>query len=372
MESALDLLVENYWILTALLIIGSYFLVLIIKRVVSRLAYLIVIRTETLYDDLLVDNLIPYHFLWLIPLGTVLSYVDVLYPTLPLAGDIITILIAWASIDLITSLTDGINEIYRTNPKYRGVSIAGYLGLFKVFTYLIGFVFSLSILLKTDTTTIISQFGAWLAVLLLIFRDTILSFVASLKIHGNQLVHEGDWIEVPSLDISGTVTEISLDMILVTNFDATTSTIPTHQLPNLSFKNYKNIVQIGARRLKKAMFFNNDDVNQISPDIFDALLSKELVTEDERGLNTNLELYLSYAKRYLESKNEVLKGNYTLVVRLIDIESYTVKVEVYCFVKAKTWQIFENIHAEILLHLYTTAREFGLFRPLKTSITVQK
>ena len=196
-----------------------------------------------------------------------------------------------------------------------------------------------------------------------------MSFIASIHISARRMVKEGDLVEIPAYSVFGFVKEISLNLIKVENLDKTITHVPTQKMMDISLHNYRNIIDNGIRRLQKKMYFDIESVR-----FFDSAKLKNL---EEKGylsahINedyfkgrvssniTNMELFLRYSEEYLKKRKDVkLKGNISMV-RINDMDHQTVPMEIYLFIKVKGIMDFEEKHAEIMLHLLTVSREFGL------------
>ncbi|UCF29481.1 MAG: mechanosensitive ion channel, partial [Chloroflexota bacterium] len=241
--------INNYPIIV-LPIVGliAYLLYRATRYVLARGLFFIAIRTETVYDDLIVDRLQPFRVAWLVPLLLIYNFSVYFSPEYSFVETISLILIIWFSADFIISILSGINDVYKHNPRYQGVSVAGYIGILKVSIVVGAIVLTVSYLFEVEPIALLGGLGAWLAVLLLIFRDTILSFLASIQISTQQLVKEGDEVSIPAFGASGFVTDIDLQTITIQNYSNTISTIPTSKITEVGFENMREILESGNRR----------------------------------------------------------------------------------------------------------------------------
>ena len=277
------------------------------------------------------------------------------------------ILAIWFFVDFINSILSGINDVYKNNPRYKGVSVAGYIGLLQVLAIVAAVILTISNLTDIDLVTLLSGVGTWLAVLLLIFRDTILSFLASIQISTQKLVKEGDLVDIPAFGASGTISEIDLHTITVQNFDNTVTSIPTSKIVDTGFKNYRIMLESGARRLKQAILI---DVNSIR--FLDSGLRKELAKVDfindhineflmdKDTQTTNLQLFIQYAQNYIKTKKEVRLKRYPFIIRAREHSPKGLPVEIYIFVKIATWEKFEEFQTDIMIHLFAALPYFNL------------
>jgi miniconductance mechanosensitive channel len=350
-----------------ILILIAYLLYRATKFAFARLSYRIALRTETIYDDLFVDRLQPFRFAWLLPLLLIFFFADSLFPEYIFVKKTSLILSIWFLANLLISILSGINDVYKNNPRYTGVSVAGYIGLLQVLTIVAAIVFTISYLTDLDLVTLLSGVGAWLAVLLLIFRDTILSFLASIQISTQKLIKEGDMVDVPAFGASGTITDIDLQTITVQNWDNTITAIPTSKIVETGFKNYRQMIESGSRRLKRSILIDVNSLKFVDAELVKQLGSVKMIQQQLGDLlqtdveqTTNLQLMIRYTQNYLRNRKEVRQKRYPLVVRPLETNEYGIPLEVYVFVKANNWEKFEEIQAEIMLHLMAILPYFGL------------
>jgi miniconductance mechanosensitive channel len=230
---------------------------------------------------------------------------------------------------------------------------------------------------------LLTGLGAMMAVLLLIFRDTILSFVAGLQIQSNDLVNEGDWLEVPSYSADGDVLNISLHSVKVQNFDKTISVIPTYKLVEVPFKNWRGMQEAGGRRIKRAIHIDVTSIKFCDRELIERLGEIDLVSdyllarqgeiepeEQKRGAGpgypidahqfTNLDAFRAYVTSYLKSRPDLYHEEMTLVVRQLAPGPSGMPLEVYVFTKTVNWVEYEDIQADIFSHLVTVVPQFDL------------
>jgi len=350
-----------------LLALIAYLLYRGTKFILARLSYQIALRTETIYDDLFVDRLQPFRFSWLLPLLLIYFFADTLFPEFVFVKKTALILSIWFLTDFLISMFSGINDVYKNNPRYTGVSVAGYIGLLQVLTVVAAITLTISYLSDVDLITLLSGVGAWLAVLLLIFRDTILSFLASIQISTQKLIKEGDMVDVPAFGASGTITEIDLQTITVQNWDNTITAIPTSKIVDTGFKNYRQMIETGSRRLKRSILIDVNSLRFVDDELVEQLGSVNMIKQQIGDLlqtnleqTTNLQLMIRYTQNYLRSRKEVRQRRYPLVVRPLETTEYGIPLEVYVFVKAANWEKFEEIQADIMLHLMAILPYFNL------------
>lgn len=249
------------------------------------------------------------------------------------------------------------------------------LGLF-IFT-----VVGLCVIFGIKGTTIVGSLGAITAVLVLVFRDTILGFVTGLHVATSKILKVGDWVSIPKYSIEGNITDISLLTTKITNFDKTVSTIPTYDLMTTEIKNMQVMSESNTRRIKKSIYFNinsfkfltDEDVERLKEinlisDYLEERASeikkeKESLEHNDKVVNgrqlTNIGVFRYYAQKYIENDPDVDK-NGTRMVRQLDITPQGLPLEVYCFANDSKWERFEQIQADIFDHLLVASKEFEL------------
>jgi miniconductance mechanosensitive channel len=275
-----------------------------------------------------------------------------------------------------------VNDIYQMRPASRDRPIKGYVQVVKIVLYVVGGVVILATLMGRSPLLYVSGIGALTAVLLLIFRDTILSFVASIQLGSYDLVRVGDWIEVPQYGADGDVVDIALHTVKVQNWDKTITTIPTHRLIDGSFKNWRSMPESGGRRIKRAVhidmntvrFLDEGDVARferfalltdyirdkrkaLAADAAARPAAEDLVVNARRL--TNLGTFRAYVVQYLKQHPKVHKG-LTLMVRQRDPTPDGLPLEVYAFSSDTDWVAYEGIQSDIFDHILAVAPEFGL------------
>ena len=276
-----------------------------------------------------------------------------------------------------------VNEIYSRNPEYRHRPIKGYLQVVKIAVYLLAGVIIVSTLLGRSPWLFVSGIGAMTAVLLLIFKDTILSLVASVQIASNDMIRVGDWIEMPQAAADGDVIDVALHTVKVQNWDKTISTIPTHRFIDESFKNWRGMSLSGGRRIKRAIHIDMTSVrflDDAEAERFSgwALLRDYIAAKREEiasynaepGRNaavnadirrlTNIGTLRAYIDRYLRRHPEIHESGYTLIVRQLAPGATGLPIEIYCFSKEQAWERYEAIQADLFDHILAIVPEFGL------------
>ena len=308
--------------------------------------------------------------------------------TLMLAGATLVrrVSLAWVVVALTTAiggLLNALNDIYaETYAESGNRPIKGYLQVISLFLYVAAGIVVISILADRSPVVFLSGLGALTAVLMLVFRDTILSLVASVQIMFNDMIRIGDWVEMPQADADGDVIDIALHTVKIQNWDKTISAIPTHKFISESFKNWRGMSESGGRRMKRAIhldmnsihFLSDEEVARLSRFEFlhDYLQAKrkdlevanarEVAGDDvipDRRRLTNVGTFRAYVRHYLSGHPKVHQGM-TLLVRQLQPGAQGLPLEIYCFSNDTNWANYEALHADIFDHLIASLPEFGL------------
>ena len=282
----------------------------------------------------------------------------------------------------LTALLSAANTIYAATPVAKERPLKGFLQLAKIVVWILGGVLIIATVLDRSPLLLLSGFGAMTAILLLVFKDTILSLVASVQLTAQDMVRVGDWIEMPQFGADGDVVDVQLHTIKVQNWDKTITTIPTHRLVTDSFKNWRGMSQSGVRRIKRAILIDLSSVRIHTRDEVDYfkrftllmgyIKNKEqeltdynagLITEVDEDVNkrrlTNVGTFRAYAFNYLKNHPRIDK-DMTLIVRQLAPGPEGLPLEIYCFTNTTEWAVYEDIQSDIFDHLLAIVPEFGL------------
>ena len=275
-----------------------------------------------------------------------------------------------------------VNTIYSRRPEAASRPIKGYLQVVKIILFVIATILILATLIDRSPLLLLSGMGAMAAILMLVFKDTILSLVASVQLTSNDMLRVGDWIEMPELNADGDVIDIALHTVKVQNWDKTITTIPTWKLINESFKNWRGMEESGGRRIKRALLIDQTSVRFLESAerermrrfalIDDYLESKQdeleawnarMVEAGRDAVNarrvTNLGTFRAYVASYLKAHSGIHQ-DMTQMVRQLDPTPQGLPLEIYCFTATTSWIAYEGIQADIFDHLIAILPEFGL------------
>ncbi len=353
-----------------------------ILRLVSRFTR----RTATVWDELLLDSRVLHRVAWLVP--TLIMYQGVhLVPNLPAQVQTVVQRVAVAAIILIAlrtigALLDVVNEIYSRFPTARDRPIKGLLQVIMIVAYIAGGILILAALMDQSPWVFFSGLGAMTAILLLVFRDSILSLVAGVQLTANNLIRVGDWIEMPQFSADGDVVDIALNTVSVQNWDKTITVIPTHKFLENSFKNWRGMQDSGGRRIKRAVHIDMGTVRFLTDEEIAHfgrfVLLKDYVAGKVQELKeynrensadsdviansrrlTNLGMLRAYISSYLR-QHPMIHQNLTFLVRQLAPTSEGLPIEIYVFVQDVRWAVYEAVQADIFDHILTIVPEFGL------------
>lgn len=356
-------------------------------RVLLRVVRRLVRASPMSWDDALMARGVLTRLAHVVP-ALVLSAGIGLVPDLPPAVATVVRNVAHAYVVLTVALSLGnlfnaIGDLYaRDVARAQSRPIKGYLQVAKLLVFLLAGVLVVATLIDRSPLILLSGLGAMTAVLLLVFKDTILSLVASVQLSGNDMLRVGDWIEMPALGADGDVIDIALNTVKVQNWDKTITTIPTYRLISESFKNWRGMSEAGGRRIKRALLIDQASVRFLEKDERDALRRVALIDEyldakraeleewnaqlEAAGKDpvnarrvTNLGTFRAYALAYLRA-HAGIRDDMTLLVRQLDPGPTGLPLEIYCFTATTAWAEYEGIQSDIFDHLLAILPQFGL------------
>ena len=373
-------------ILTVLAIVLSSIANFVAKRLILKGVAHIIVRTETKWDDIFLERKEFDKLSHLAP-------AVVLYLMAPLALEGYDRLIAFATsvvfvymivvgILVIDSFLNAIHDIYRTLDVSKEIPIKSFIQILKVAIYFIAIIFIISVILDKTPLYFFSGLGALTAVLLLIFKDAILGFVAGIQLAANKMVSHGDWIEMPKYGADGDVLEVALTTVKVQNWDKTVTTIPTYALISESFKNWRGMQLSGGRRIKRAVYIDINTIKFCTEEMIERFFKiryiaeymekkkKELaeynaahqsddsVPTNKRQL-TNVGTFRAYVIAYLKN-HPMINQEMTFLIRQLAPAENGLPLEIYVFCKDKIWANYEAIQSDIFDHMLAIVPEFDL------------
>lgn len=283
---------------------------------------------------------------------------------------------------VINALLNAFDIIYRTFPVSKVRPIKGYIQVVKIILFIVGGITIISNLIGQNPLIILSGLGALSAVLMLIFKDSILGLVAGVQLSSNDMVRVGDWIEMPKYNADGDVIDITLNTVKVMNFDKTITMIPSYALISDSFKNWRGMQTSGGRRIKRSIFIDTGSIRfcseamieeyhkiQYLGDYLATRLSEIEQHNEERNIDksnkvngrqlTNIGVFRVYIQQYLKHHPKIHQ-NMTLIVRQLASGENGLPFEIYAFTNDTNWVVYESVQSDIFDHIFAVAPSFGL------------
>ena len=382
LSNYINSLSSQRYILIFVVLLLSAFSYIIIRYIFLKIIFRFFEKTSTKIDDILIQRRLLNRIAYAVPLIIIYNLSDILVGDNKIISRILLSLIAAVLISCINSLLSSINDIYNQSKYSTNVNIKSYFQVIKLIINLFGLIIIISIISGQSPFYLLSGIGALTAVLMLVFKDTILSFVSSIQINSNDLFKVGDWIEAPQFGADGDVIDIALHTVKIQNWDKTISIIPTHKLIDSSFKNWRGMSDSGGRRIKRSIYIdlnsiklcNDAMVNKykkitilsdyISNKVNDVnKYNKSIKGIEELPLNkralTNIGTYRAYIKEYLKNNVNIHK-DMTFLVRQLSPTEKGLPIEVYVFSNNTNWIEYEGIQSDIFDHLLATISQFDL------------
>tara|TARA_Y100001970_G_scaffold182408_1_gene221929 strand:+ start:807 stop:2018 length:1212 start_codon:yes stop_codon:yes gene_type:complete len=364
------------------LVIGiSIFSYLLTKFILLNIISRFFRKTSTQIDDVLIDNGFLRRLSYTVPLVIIHSMIGYKFGNIDLISRIIYASFSIIGISVIHSILSSVNELHSKSKFSDKLNIKSYVQIVKLIVTLFGVIIVISFLSNQSPWYLLSGLGALTAVLMLIFKDTILSLVSSIQITSSDLFKIGDWVEAPQFGADGDVIDIALHTIRIQNWDKTITTIPTHKLIDSSFKNWRGMSDSGGRRIKRSINidlnsvkFCNDEmvkrykkihilsdyIDSKDSEIKDHNKTKEVSASILNGRAlTNIGTYRAYIQNYLRS-NASIHSDMTFLVRQLSPGENGVPLEVYVFSSNTNWVEYESIQSDIFDHLIASVKEFDL------------
>ena len=387
-----DQLTAHPWAHSA--IVGAALLLLawladqLTQRITLRVLVRMVEASSVKWDDALLARGVISRLSHAVP--AIVIYLGVpLVPNLPdgaveVVRNVAAAYVVLTAAQAISAFLSSVQDIYDAQDPERARSrpIKGYLQLAKIALFVLATVLMVAVLVDKSPLLLLSGFGAMTAVLMLVFKDTILSLVASVQLSSNDMVRVGDWIQMPQIGVDGGVVDIALHTVKVQNWDKTITNIPTKRLIADSFRNWRGMTESGGRRIKRSVYLDQQSIRFLSDAEAQALSRFDVLTDylaakeaelsewnarapgSERDVVnrrrvTNVGIFRMYVERYLRRQPGIHQAM-TLMVRQLDPTSDGLPMEIYCFTNTTEWVAYEGIQSDIFDHLLAILPEFGL------------
>jgi len=358
----------------------------IAKFLIIRTLHLVVARSKNQWDDILAKKRVFVKLAYLAPaiiinflIPYVLTESDLLIRIIELVASIYIVIVV---LNVVSSVLNAFHDIYQTFEFAKEKPVKGYIQVAKIIAYIIAIVIIITILMGDNNFGWLAGFGAFSAVLMLVFKDPILGFVGGIQLTANKMVRIGDWIEMPKYGADGTVTDISLTTVKVQNWNKTITTIPTYALITDYFKNWRGMEDSGGRRIKRSINIDMNSIKFCTPEMLERFKRIEYVSEyvekTEAALDeynsrknidssvlvngrrqTNIGVFRAYLKGYLTNHPKI-NNDMTFLVRQLQPTEDGIPIEVYVFSKDQEWAKYEDNQADIFDHILAVIPEFDL------------
>ena len=371
---------ENKYILLGITLLLSFFSYIVIRYVVLNAISRLFEKTSTKLDDILIETGFLNRISYIVPLFILYNLFNSFIGDYLIINRLLLSLIAIVIILSFNSLLNVFSDIYNRSKYSNNINLKSYFQILRLIINLLSIIIVFSIISGQSPLYLLSGLGALTAVLMLIFKDTILSFVSSIQINSNDLFKIGDWVEAPQFDADGDVIDIALHTIKIQNWDKTISIIPTHKLIDSSFKNWRGMSESGGRRIKRSINIDMNSIKFCNDELINSFKSITIISEyiDKKLSNlreynasinkesiingralTNIGTYRAYIKAYLKNNKDIHK-DMTFLVRQLSPTSNGLPLQIYVFSNNTNWIDYEEIQSDIFDHLISALDQFDL------------
>ena len=370
--------------LATLIIIASISLVVIVinfitKKIILSFFKRIAKSTSSSFDDLLIKNKVPgllsyipslFFLFWIIP-----SYSNTLYLLIEAFTVILFIL-------TVRAILNTVKDYFKSSDSSKHIPVDSYIQVILIFIWFVGIILILSVLTGREVGTFLASLGALSAIIILVFRDTILGFVSSIQITVNDTVRIGDWITMKGSNADGNVIEVNLSTVKVQNFDNTITTIPTYKLVSDSFINWRGMSESDGRRIKRSLLIKPSSIKFLNDEEIESLKKIHLLSDYIKEIHkeiksynssnqvdksmlingrnlTNLGIFREYIQRYLKEHPDT-NDNLTMMCRQLQPTAQGIPIQIYAFSKDKEWTKYEALTSDIFDHLLSSVKYFNL------------
>jgi miniconductance mechanosensitive channel len=354
----------------------------IAKKVVLKLITKAALNTRYQWDNIFLEHKVFHKLSHFVP-AIIIYYFSSTFPSyqqLIIKG-------TWTYMIIVGILTvnvslDAVNAVYRTYEISKIRPIRGYIQVVKIFVFAIGGILVIANLIGQSPLFLLSGIGALSAVIMLVFKDSLLGLVAGIQLTSNDMVRVGDWIEMPKYGADGDIIDISLNTVKVQNWDKTIVMIPSYALISDSFRNWRGMQNSGGRRIKRAIYIDTSSITFCTDEMLEKFKSihylSEYISHKEKEIETfnierqidrsnkvngrsltNIGVFRVYIQHYLQNHPHIHKGM-TLMVRQLAPGETGLPIEIYAFTSDIRWSVYEGIQSDIFDHIFAVTQEFGL------------
>lgn len=376
----------NLLLLLSVLVLLVFMVQYLTRRILNAVLNRVSRLTGIEFLRHLSERRFPHYLAMIIPFSLVKGSIPIIFDHFPrtmvMVDKMVDIFLIFYVIWLVSSIVNAFTDTLRSRPSLADKPLDSYVQVVKIILYAIGFIVLFSILTGQKPGVILGGLGAASAILMLIFKDTILGFVASMQVSTNDMVRIGDWITMPKYGADGDVIQITLTTVKIRNFDKTITTIPPYSLVSDSFQNWRGMVETGGRRVKRSIYVKQSSIRFLSDEEVKELLKVQAVNQyistrsqeieaynqsvgadKSLALNgrnlTNMGLFREYIKNWLSLHPDVHK-EMLLLVRQLQPSSKGLPLELYFFTATTMWERYEDITSDVFDHVTAAARFFDL------------
>lgn len=368
------------------LILIAFISFYIAKHFIVRLINSFFARTTTKWDDILIQFKVFDKVAHIIPAFIIKALAPVVFADyenlLPFIAKVTDVYILIAIVMIVMAMLKGAEFLLSSSPLFKNKPLASYFQLTRIIIYIGVAILVLSVLMGRSPLYFLSAFGAMTAILLLVFKDTILGLVASVQISSNDMIRVGDWVEMPKYNADGDVLAINLNTVKIKNWDKTVTTVPTFYFITDSFKNWRGMQESGGRRIKRSLYINKKSVKFVDQKLKERFerfyLVKDYIKQRQKEIDefnakydfdseemvngrrmTNIGVFREYTHSFLKNHKGINQEMFVLV-RQLQPDSTGLPIEIYCFTKSVEWADYEGVQADIFDHLLAAASHFDL------------
>lgn len=362
-----------------LILFAGWLAYIIVKQVLSRIVVRIARRTSHHWDELMFNRTFFNRLGMLIAAIAARSAMEVItWEHIHIINKLVAVWITISSVLFISIFLEGVTKVYESYAITKDRPIRVFKQVLMIFIWCAAMMVIISIFTGKSLVVLLGGLTAFAAVLMLIFQDSILGFVAGIQLSANNMMRVGDWIVMPGRGVDGDVTEINLTTVKVQNWDKTITTIPTHKLVSESFTNWRGMEESGGRRIKRSVNIDVHSIRHLTEEdlqrLRDSALLHDYITNKEEELRkynearnnpldarrmTNVGTFREYLEEWLANNSDINQGM-THMVRQLQPGATGLPLEIYCFSARKEWLDYENVQSDIFDHLYAVMPLFGL------------
>lgn len=364
--------------IAALCIVANF----VTKKVVLKILTKAIHNNRFQWDNIFLERKVFHKLSHFVPAVIIYNFSSVFPAYQQVIIKCVGIYVIIVAILVINAFLNAVNDIYRTYEVSKSRPIRGYIQVVKIFVYIIGGILVISGMIGKSPLLLLSGIGALSAVIMLVFKDSLLGLVAGIQLASNDMVRVGDWIEMPKYGADGDIIDISLNTVKVQNWDKTIVMIPSYALISDSFKNWRGMQNAGGRRIKRSLFIDTSSITFCTEEMINRFKGIHLLTNyisskqqeiaayhADRQIDTsnrvngraltNIGVFRMYIQNYLQNHPQIHQ-EMTLIVRQLEPGETGLPLEIYAFTNDTRWAVYEGIQSDIFDHILAIAPEFGL------------